>query len=69
MNKVLTAMLKGAAKNPLVFGLVVGFVSEQLAALVAKDGISANERVLIGAVRGIHDVSHEFLTAVGEQPE
>jgi hypothetical protein len=66
MNKVLTSMLKGAAKNPLVFGLVISFVSNALADIVKRDGITEGERTLIGAVRGVHDTAHEFLAAVGE---
>lgn len=66
MNKVLKSMLKGAAKNPVIFAAVLGFVGETLAEKVKQDGISDSEAVLIGAVRGVHDVAHEFLTAVGE---
>ena len=49
--------------------LQLWIVSDQLATLVKKDGISETEAALIGAVKGIHDVSHEFLIAVGEVPE
>ena len=66
MNKVLQAMLKGAAKNQAVFSLVVGFVAERLADHVKSDGISESEAVLIESVKGIHEVSHQFLAAVGE---
>lgn len=66
MNKVLNSMLKGAVKNPAVFGLVIGFVTNALADIVKKDGISDSERTLIASVKGIHDASHEFLIAVGE---
>ena len=65
MNKVLRGMLKGAAKNQAVFSLVVGFVAERLADHVKSDGISESEAVLIESVKGIHEVSHQFLEAVG----
>lgn len=64
MKKVLSSMLKGAAKNPLVFSLVVGFVAEQLADKIKEGGISDGEAVLIEAVRGVNDASGKFLAEV-----
>jgi hypothetical protein len=64
MNKVLTAMLKGAAKNQFIFSAVVGFVAERLADFITEDGISEAEATLIEAVKGINDVSGQFLQAV-----
>ena len=66
MNKVLKSMLKGAVKNPVIFATVLNFIGETLGEKIKQDGISDAEAVLIGAVRGLHDVSHEFLLTVGE---
>lgn len=67
MNKVLKSMLKGAFKNPVVFGSVLSFIADELGERVKKDGISESEEVLIASARIAHDGLHEFLTAVGEE--
>lgn len=69
MNKVLKLMLKGAVKNPAVFAAVLSFIGESLGEKIKEGGISDSEAVLIAGVRGVHDVAHEFLTAVGESPQ
>ena len=69
MNKVLKSMLKGAVKNPVIFATVLNFIGETLGEKIKQDGISDAEAVLIGAVRGVHDTAHEFLVAVGEEPQ
>ena len=69
MNKVLKSMLKSAVKNPIIFATVLNFIGESLGEKVKADGITDAEAVLIAAVRGVHDTAHEFLVAVGEEPQ
>jgi hypothetical protein len=69
MNKVLRSMLKGAVKNPAVFAAVLSFIGESLGEKIKQDGITDAEAVLIAGVRGVHGVAHEFLVAVGEDPQ
>ena len=69
MNKVLTSMLKSAFKNPLVCGVVLSFIADELAARVKRDGINETEQALIAGVKLAHGATHDFLTAVGESPQ
>ena len=66
MNRVLTSMLKAAFKNQAVFGVVLGYIADEIADRVKRDGINDTERALIDGVKVAHAAAHEFLTAVGE---
>ena len=62
LNRVLQSMLKGATKNPVVFGLVISFVTNALANVVKAHGLT--DSGLMTAIKQLRDAIDEFLTDV-----